>query len=167
VGQVVTQDHLSHLAVDWKRAGKRVVAAAGAFDLLHPGHIRLLEQARSLGDITVVGVEGDDRVRAAAAERAKSRASKIFVAWPITSSGERTEILAALAAVDYAVELGPLSLDEWVLRLRPDVFVQGGFDNALHNPNSAEAQGCKVLHIPLEPGYSTIGLVEKIQQLPQ
>jgi bifunctional ADP-heptose synthase (sugar kinase/adenylyltransferase) len=127
----------------------------------------LLEQARSLGDVVVVGIESDDRVHSAGAARAKSRPSKRSVVWPITPSPERAETVAALAAVDYAIELGALALDDWVLQLRPDVFVQGGFENALHNAPSAEAQGCKILHIPLEPGYSTIGLLEKIQQLPQ
>jgi rfaE bifunctional protein nucleotidyltransferase chain/domain len=167
VGQVVSQENLAAVAAERKRAGKRVVVAGGAFDLLHPGHIRLLEQARSLGDVVVVAVESDARVRGAAAERAKAHPSRPVPSWPITPSAERAETLAALAAVDYVVELDALSLEDWIRRFRPDVFVQGGFENALGDPAGLEGTGCKILHIPLEPGFSTATLIERIQHLPQ
>jgi rfaE bifunctional protein nucleotidyltransferase chain/domain len=167
MGQVIGPELLTSMAAAWRRAGQRLVAAGGAFDLLHPGHIRLLEQARSLGDVVVVGVESDARVRAAAAERAKLRPTRHATTWPITPSAERAETLAALAAVDYAAELGDLSLEDWIKRLRPDVFVQGGFENLLRDAASLEQVGCKILHIPLEPGFSTESVIERIQQLPQ
>src|SRR5271156_5985970 len=79
---------------EWKRNGKRVVCVVGVFDLLHPGHIRLLEQARASGDILVVGVQSDAFARK---EKGPNR--------PVTPAGERAEILSALAAVDFVVEL--------------------------------------------------------------
>ncbi|HYL69590.1 MAG TPA: adenylyltransferase/cytidyltransferase family protein, partial [Candidatus Limnocylindria bacterium] len=101
LGKVVSQGELILHRSEWKRNGKRVAFASGSFDLLHPGHVRLLEQARELGDVLVVGVESDAAVRA---KSNKLTAQKKNLARPITPADERMEILAALAAVDYVVE---------------------------------------------------------------
>ena len=104
---IVSQSELILQRGEWKRNGKRVVCAAGAFDLLHPGHIRLLEQARGLGDIVVVALQSDASVRSSAAQSAtrggagESRAGQSAAARPITPANERAEILTALAAVDW------------------------------------------------------------------
>ena len=72
MGHVVSQDELILYRSEWKRNGKRVVFASGRFDLLHPGHIRLLEQARQLGEILVVGVESDASMRASSEDAVSS-----------------------------------------------------------------------------------------------
>jgi D-glycero-beta-D-manno-heptose 1-phosphate adenylyltransferase len=140
------------------------VCASGCFDLLHPGHIRLLEHASALGDILIVAIESD---RAAGARLASRNGSaKLAPARPIVPSAERAEILAALAAVECVVEFEGPSPREFLARLLPDVIVIGGSGGsdltARREFADLEAHGCKVAHIPLEPGYSTSRLIERI-----
>ncbi|MGD0402903.1 MAG: adenylyltransferase/cytidyltransferase family protein [Candidatus Acidiferrales bacterium] len=155
---VVSQSELILQRGEWKRNGKRVVCVVGVFDLLHPGHIRLLEQARASGDILVVGVQNDARARE---EKGPSR--------PVTPAAERAEILDALAAVDFAVILNDERPDEFLTRLAPDAVVQGrdtgSSKHAAEEISAAQAAGVKVIQIPPEPGHSTSRLVERIKQL--
>jgi len=156
LGQVVPPSQALLLRGDWKRSGVGVVCAAGRFDLLHPGHVRLLEQARDLGGILIAVVaaeDGDDPPSSS----------------PITPPVERAEILAALAAVDFAVELGTDGMDlaAFLTRLAPDVFVEGGpSDSATPIARSLAAAHTKVVHIPLEPGYSTGTILDRITRPP-
>jgi len=155
---VVTQSELILQRSEWKRNGKRVVCAIGVFDLLHPGHIRLLEQARALGDILVVGVESDARARE---EKGPSR--------PVTPAAERAEILEALMAVDFVVLLNDERADEFIARLAPDAVVQGRRTGSSKHTapeiGAAQAAEIKVIQIPPEPGHSTSRLIERIKQL--
>jgi rfaE bifunctional protein nucleotidyltransferase chain/domain len=156
LGQVVSQDELIVHRCAWKRNGKRVVFACGRFDLLHPGHIRLLEQARNLGEILVVGVESDGSIHALPGRR---ESAKNALELPITPASERMEILAALAAVDYAVEFDASTPRDLLALLEPDIIVVGGGDPVDRN------SGQKIVSIPLEPGFSTSRLIERITQL--
>jgi len=171
LAQVVSQDSLILQRRKWKDNGQCVVFVSGCFDLLHPGHIRLLEQARSHGDILIVGVQSDASVRnthagaAGTAELSSKRASR-----PITPGVERAEILAALAAVDYVVEFDDPSPTQLIERLGPDIIVEGAAapvkpekDTAARSPESLSP---KLVRILLEPGYSTSRLIERIQQQP-
>ena len=155
---VVSQSELILQRREWKRNGKRVVCATGVFDLLHPGHVRLLEQARASGDILVVGVQSDAFVRK---EKGPNR--------PVTPAGERAEILSALAAVDFVVILNDERADEFIARLAPDAVVQGREPSSgkqiASEIGAAQAAGAKVIQIPPEPGHSTSRLVERIKQL--
>ena len=134
-----------------------MVFASGRFDLLHPGHTRLLEQARSRGDILVVGVESDASI---AAQEGPGR--------PIYPAEERAEILVALAAVDYVVEYAGNSARALITRLSPDVVVRGGEagsqESSFREDDEVRAAGGEVIRIPLEPGHSTAGLIERITQ---
>jgi rfaE bifunctional protein nucleotidyltransferase chain/domain len=137
---------------------------SGCFDLLHPGHIRLLEHARSLGDILVVAIESD--ATAGARSTSGNGLAKQTLSRPIIPSAERAEILAALSAVDSVVEFEGPSPHELFTRLLPDVVAiggSGGSDQSAHREIAdLEARGCKVVRIPLEPGYSTTRLIERI-----
>lgn len=140
------------------------MCASGCFDLLHPGHIRLLEQARNLGEILIVAIESDAAVRA---RFPKADASiRNAAARPVTPAGERAEILAALAAVDYVTEFDGESPYGFLARLLPDVVVIGGSAGtngiAGRDANDLPRLGCKVVRVPLEPGYSTELLIERI-----
>jgi rfaE bifunctional protein nucleotidyltransferase chain/domain len=161
LGQVVSQGELILRRSEWKRNGRRVVCASGSFDLLHPGHIRLFEQARSFGDFLVVAVQGDASVRGQFGDAAK-------VARPVTPAAERMEIVAALAAVDFVVPFDEPSPRQFLLDFAPDVFIEGGSgaqrESGLHE-RELEALGCKIVHVPLEPGYSTAQLIERITHL--
>jgi rfaE bifunctional protein nucleotidyltransferase chain/domain len=156
VGHVVSQDELILYRSEWKRNGKRVVFASGRFDLLHPGHIRLLEQARQLGEILVVGVESDASMRASSRPNDAANSS---LERPITPASERMELLAALAAVDCAVEFDASTPKDLLTRLQPDVIVTGGSDPANRKAESM------IVSIPLEPGFSTSRLIDRITQL--
>jgi len=160
LSSVVSRDELIQLRQEWKQQGRKVVCVAGGFDLLHPGHIRLLEQARALGDVLVVAVEGDKSARRRAAQSSPAR--------PVTPAAERAEILSALAAVDCVAEFDDASPSSWPAQLLPDIFVTGGAagDEATRREDKAlAAQGCRVVRFPLEPGYSTSLLIDRIQQL--
>lgn len=137
------------------------MCASGSFDLLHPGHIRLLEQARSLGDFLAVAVQGDASVREQFGDAPKT-------VRPVTPAAERMEIVAALAAVDFVVPFEEASPHPFLLHFAPDVFVEGGSpaqrEFGLHQ-HELEALGCKIVHVPLEPGYSTAQLIERIANL--
>ncbi|MGA8143986.1 MAG: adenylyltransferase/cytidyltransferase family protein [Candidatus Acidiferrales bacterium] len=160
---MISQDELILHRSEWKRNGKRLVFASGSFDLLHPGHIRLLEQARAQGDLLVVGIESDASVR----EKHAGAASPLDR--PITPSAERAEIVAALASVDYAVEFDPRSSRALIARLAPEVIVKGGNPGsdraAFQEDEASSSAGSKVIRIPLEPGHSTARLLERIKNL--
>jgi rfaE bifunctional protein nucleotidyltransferase chain/domain len=155
---IVSQSELILQRADWKRNGKSVVCVAGAFDLLHPGHTRLLEQARGHGDILVVGLQSDANVQA-----------NLGCARPINPAIERAEIVAALTAVDYVTEFDETTPLEFVTRLAPDIWVRGGeagSDRDAYRDNDiVKAAGGKVVFIPLEPGYSTSLLIERVAEL--
>jgi rfaE bifunctional protein nucleotidyltransferase chain/domain len=164
LGKVVSQDELILHRSEWKRNGKRVVFASGSFDLLHPGHVRLLEQARGLGSVLVVGVESDAAVRA---KSGNATAANKSIARPITPADERMEILAALTAVDYVVEFDAPTPKDLLARFQADVVVEGGgeADPAFRDRSDAGATEPKIVHIPLEPGFSTSRLIDRIKQL--
>jgi rfaE bifunctional protein nucleotidyltransferase chain/domain len=170
LGEIISAEKLNALRADWRKAGKRVVLAAGAFDLLHPGHVRLLEQARGLGDVLVIAVEDDATVRAAAGRKDAASAATAGRR-PVNPQAERAETLAALAAVNYVVALSNMSADEYARGFEADIYVQGGanptsrFFDASAAPKKAD--GVRIVRIPLEPGFSTTALIERIQQLPQ
>jgi rfaE bifunctional protein nucleotidyltransferase chain/domain len=125
----------------------------GCFDLLHPGHIRLLEQARSLGDALVVGLNSDASVR-----RVKGDSR------PLIRETERAEVLAALAAVDFVAIFDEATPREIIARLLPDVLVKGADWGADEIVGRAEVEGAggKVVSIPLQPGYSTTRILQRI-----
>jgi cytidyltransferase-like protein len=176
---VVSQSELILQRQEWKRNGKRVVCVAGAFDLLHPGHVRLLEQARGLGEILIVALQSDESVRVAAEQAAKlvgalgvpapAAAARDLAGGPITPAGERAEILAALSAVDFVAIFDEPTATAFLARLAPEVLAQGGeagsSENAYVDDDAVTAAGGQVVRLPLEPGYSTSRLVERITQI--
>jgi len=164
VGKIISLDELILQRPQWKADGRRLVFVAGCFDLLHPGHIRLLEQARDHGELLVVGVLSDASVIAEAAAKTEAPGK---VKRPITCASERCEILAALAMVDYAFEFSDCAVEDVLNRLGPDAVIEGsdpsGRDSAVRK--AAIRAGLDVVRIPLEPGHSTSLLIERITQL--
>ena len=135
--------------------GKTVVFTNGVFDLLHPGHIRYLRDARALGDLLIVGLNSDRSVKALA--KAPDR--------PINSENERAEVLAALASVDAVVVFDEETPHEIISALQPDVLVKGADwgENAIVGRDVVEARGGKVIRIALAEGYSTTKIIERIR----
>ena len=140
-----------------RASGRTSVFTNGVFDLLHPGHVRYLQQARSLGDALIVGVNSD---RSARANKGALR--------PITPEDERAEILASLACVDGAVIFDEETPQRLVEQLQPDVLVKGAdwAEHAIVGREVIEARGGRVVRVPLEPGYSTTGIVDRVRRVP-
>lgn len=140
----------------WKQEGKTVVFTNGCYDLLHPGHIRLLEQARSLGEVLILALNSDASVR-----RAKGPNR------PLLSEGERTEVALALEAVDAVTLFDEDTPRELIAEVLPDVLVKGAdWSHFIAGREEVEAAGGRVLTIALEPGYSTTNIVESILNTP-
>ena len=143
-------------AAHWRReAAGPVVFTNGVFDLLHPGHVELLESARAEGAALIVGVNSDASVR-----RLGKGADR-----PLSSEVARARMLAGLAAVDCVVlfdEDTPLSL---IQALAPDVLVKGSdyAREAIVGADWVEARGGRVVRVPLVPGFSTTSLVERLR----
>jgi len=151
--KVKTARELLPLLDKLRRSGKKVVFTNGCFDLLHSGHVRYLRQARSAGDLLVVGLNSDRSVREL---KGPGR--------PLVPEGERAELLAALEMVDYVVIFDEPTPRELIKAVRPRVLVKGGDwkREEIAGASEVEADGGRVLIVPLVPGRSTTGLIERI-----
>ncbi len=138
-----------------KRNGRRIVFTNGCFDLLHPGHVCILQQARELGDALIVGLNSDASVRQLKGEGR-----------PVLPERERAEILAALECVDAVVIFDEVTPREVIARLLPDVLVKGGDwpGNQIVGREEVEAAGGRVVSIPVVPGYSTTEILRRIRE---
>ena len=137
-----------------KRNGKKVVFTNGCFDLLHPGHIRSLEAARSLGDALVVGINSDESVRSL---KGQGR--------PVIPEQERAEILASLECVDAVLIFNESTPQRVVAALLPDVLVKGGDwpGNQIVGREEVQAAGGTVVLVDVVEGYSTTEILKKIR----
>ena len=153
---MLTVDEAAAVAAAARREGRRVVFTNGVFDLLHPGHVRYLQAARALGDLLIVWVNSD---RSVGANKGAGR--------PITPERERAEILAALACVDAVAVFDEDTPAEIVRQIQPDVLVKGAdwAADAIVGRETVEARGGRVVRIPVEAGWSTSGLIDKIRSL--
>jgi len=135
----------------------KLVFTNGCFDILHPGHVDLLARARALGDGLILGLNSDASVRRIKGDVAGPRR-------PVNPQAERAFVLAGLESVDFVVvfdEATPLSL---IQAVGPQVLVKGGdwpLDKIVGR-DAVEAAGGTVVSLPLLPGYSTTGLIERL-----
>jgi D-beta-D-heptose 7-phosphate kinase / D-beta-D-heptose 1-phosphate adenosyltransferase len=150
--KVVSWSELISRVALWKANGERVVFTNGCFDLLHIGHISVLEQARRFGDKLIVAINGDASVREL---KGPSR--------PIVGENERARVLAALAAVDAVVVFGEPTPLELIKAARPDVIVKGGDYNpdTVVGAREVESWGGHVRIVPTIEGFSTTRLIAK------
>jgi rfaE bifunctional protein nucleotidyltransferase chain/domain len=156
MGIVIPIERLGRLGEELRRESLRIVFTNGHFDLLHVGHLRYLQAARALGDTLVVGVNDD------AVTRARKGPDR-----PILPQGERAELLAGLACVDYVTIFHEPTAEAAVRLLRPDVYVKGGD----YGPGGADLPEARVVAeydgetviLPLEPDRSTSALVAAIR----
>ena len=136
----------------WRNEGKRVVFTNGCYDILHPGHLRLLEAARSLGDVLILALNTD-----ASVQRIKGPSR------PILSQDFRASAAMGLAAVDAVTFFDEDTPRELIAELLPDFLVKGAdWSHFIAGREEVEAAGGQVLALPLEPGYSTTNLVQQI-----
>lgn len=151
-GKVMTREE----AAAWRdTVPGALVFTNGVFDLLHPGHVTLLETARSLGAVVVVGVNTDASVRRL--EKGPGR--------PVNPEGARARVLAALAAVDAVVLFDEDTPLELVHALRPDIIVKGADypRDRIVGADFVEARGGRVVRVPLVPETSTTRIVERLR----
>lgn len=135
--------------------GKRIVFTNGVFDILHPGHVRYLRDARALGDLLIVGVNSDRSVKALA--KAANR--------PINGEAERAEVLGALASVEAVVIFDEDTPHAIISALQPDILVKGADwgENDIVGRDVVEARGGRVVRVQLAEGYSTTRLIERVR----
>jgi rfaE bifunctional protein nucleotidyltransferase chain/domain len=156
VGAFYSRGELVEQRARWKREGKTVVFTNGCYDLLHPGHIRLLEQARGLGDILILALNSDASVR-----RMKGPSR------PMISESGRASMALALAAVDAVTLFDEDTPRELIGAVLPDVLVKGAdWSHFIAGREEVEAAGGRVLTVSLEPGYSTTNIVERMNTQP-
>ena len=145
-------------AVRWvsqlRANGKRIVFTNGVFDLLHPGHVRYLKEARALGDALIVGVNSDRSARALAKGPGR----------PINTESDRAELLAALECVDATVTFDEPTPHAIIAALQPDILVKGAdwAEGTIVGADIVEARGGRVVRIAMAEGYSTTAIVRKI-----
>jgi len=142
------------LVATLRSAGRAIVFTNGVFDLLHPGHVRCLKHARSLGGALIVGVNSDRSVRA---NKGPSR--------PITPELERAEIVGALACVDGVVIFDDETPHTIISVIQPDILVKGDdwAEDAIVGRDIVEARGGRVVRVPIDKGFSTTTIVQKIR----
>lgn len=152
VGRLYERAELIRARREWKQQSKTVVFTNGCYDLLHPGHIRLLEQCRSLGDVLILALNTDESVR-----RFKGPSR------PLIPQHLRAEVASGLAAVDAVVFFDEDTPRELIAEVLPDVLIKGAdWTHFIAGREEVEAAGGKVLAVALEPGYSTTNIVETI-----
>jgi D-beta-D-heptose 7-phosphate kinase/D-beta-D-heptose 1-phosphate adenosyltransferase len=152
---MLTRDEAVAFVARERTRGRVIVFTNGVFDILHPGHVRYLRDARALGDLLIVGVNSDRSVRAL--NKAPDR--------PINSETERCEVLSALANVDAVVVFDEDTPHDIITAIQPDILVKGADwgEHAIVGRDIVEARGGKVVRIPLAEGYSTTKILERIR----
>jgi rfaE bifunctional protein nucleotidyltransferase chain/domain len=150
---ILSLDELCEVREELRRAGRRVVFTNGCFDLLHPGHVRYLQQARALGDALIVALNSDRAVREL---KGASR--------PILNEDERAEVMAALGCVDYVIVFDDVSPRATIAALLPDVLVKGGdwSVDQIIGREEVEAAGGQVMKLPFVEGVSTTDVISRI-----
>lgn len=158
MGEIIPINQLSH-RIEFLRSKNKdlvVVATNGCFDILHVGHIRFLQKAKSYGDILIVGLNSDFSVKKI---KDKSR--------PINNENERAEILAALRSVDLVSIFNEENALNFLKEVNPDIYVKGDeydLDN-LQEAKQVKATGGKIILIPMIPGASSTNIIEKLKKL--
>lgn len=151
--KIKSLDEIVRIRHGLQKQKRKVVFTNGCFDILHVGHVRYLNHARSLGDALVVGLNSDSSVRAI---KGDSR--------PIVPGPERAEVLAALASVDYVFLFDDLTPGRVIDLIVPDVLVKGAdwSISEIVGRDTVENAGGVVLNVPLVEGSSTTGIIEKV-----
>jgi rfaE bifunctional protein nucleotidyltransferase chain/domain len=151
---VMTQDAAARWRERLGREQKRVVFTNGVFDILHPGHVRYLAEARRQGDALIVAINSDRSVRAI---KGPTR--------PVNPEGERAEVVAALACVDAAVVFDQDTPHDIISLIQPDVLVKGAdwAADRIVGRDIVEARGGVVIRVGIEEGHSTTAIVEKLR----
>lgn len=155
--KIVSANALAEEAKAFRAEEKRIVLTNGCFDLLHVGHVRYLQAARSLGDALAVALNSDASVRALKGEGR-----------PINPEADRAEVLAALECVDYVAIFSEMRATRFLEAVKPAIYVKGG-DYTLETLDREERAvlekiGAEIKILPLQPGYSTSRLISRLHE---
>ena len=153
--RILTRQDLVRLAEELRAAGKRIVTTNGCFDILHVGHVRVLQAAKDLGDVLIVGVNSDESVRKL---KGPTR--------PVNSEADRAEVLANLKSVDYVTVFGEETASELLECIKPHIYAKGAdyTTSSLPETPTVQSYGGEIAFLELVPGKSTSAIVAKIQQ---
>jgi len=152
MGTIYTPSALLEVRTAWRAAGKAVVFRNGCYELLHAGHIRLLEKARTLGDVLILALNTD-----ASVSRLKGPTR------PLIGQDERARMAAAVQAVDAVTFFDEDTPRELIAKLLPDILVKGAdWSHFVAGREEVEAAGGKVVLLPLEPGFSTTNIEKEL-----
>jgi rfaE bifunctional protein nucleotidyltransferase chain/domain len=156
--KIIDWDELPAWRAAVRASGQKLVVTNGCFDILHPGHVIYLENARNRGDALLVGLNGDDATRQL---KGPGR--------PVNAEADRAVVLAALESVTGVCIFAEIAAIKFLSAARPDIYVKGG-DYTLETLNqderrAVEQAGGKIVIIPLVPGKSTTAVLEKISRL--
>jgi rfaE bifunctional protein nucleotidyltransferase chain/domain len=155
VAKLKTAGELAVIRSQMAARGQKLVLTNGCFDLLHAGHVRYLQGARALGEALVVALNGDDSVRALKGPKR-----------PINDERDRAEVLAGLACVDFVTIFQAPRVTDVITKVKPHVYAKGGdYTPATLDPDeraALEGAGADIKILPLVPGKSTTGMLEKL-----
>lgn len=155
MAKIISVNQISSLSKNLRKSGKKIVLAGGCFDVIHPGHIIFLEKAKLAGDILIVILESDEKIK-----KLKG------INRPVRNQKERAKILSALQAVDYVVMLPFMNkdkeYDQLIMKIKPDVIAATAKDaNNAHHQRSAKLSGAKFKLVTKMIGnYSTSKLLK-------
>ncbi|MDP9253975.1 MAG: adenylyltransferase/cytidyltransferase family protein [Verrucomicrobiota bacterium] len=156
--KIVSLEELAAISEKLRAAGKKLVVTNGCFDLLHLGHVKYLQAARDLGDALAVGINSDASVRAL---KGQGR--------PLNAERDRAAVVAALACVDYVTIFSEERATRFLTAAHPAIYVKGGDykTNTLNREERAalERMGTEIRILPLEVGYSTSGMIERLRKI--
>jgi D-glycero-beta-D-manno-heptose 1-phosphate adenylyltransferase len=152
--RVLDRQELARLSAELRAAGKKIVVTNGCFDILHVGHVRVLNAARELGDVLIVGLNSDESTR-----RLKGPTR------PVNNEADRAEVLVNLRSVDYVSVFGEDTAIELLTAIKPHIYAKGAdYTNAtLPEAPTVESFGGEIRFLELVPGKSTTNIVTKIQ----
>lgn len=139
-----------------KNKDLKIVATNGCFDILHVGHVRSLQKAKTFGDMLVVGINSDKSIRT---NKGDSR--------PINNESHRIEVIASLSCVDIVTIFDELTAEKFLELIKPDIYVKGSDYNLEDLPEAklVRKYNGKVIGIPIVPNQSTTSVIDKIKQL--
>lgn len=151
--KAITLKRLADIIPKLKKQGKNIVFTNGCFDLLHYGHAKYLEIAKSKGDILIVGVNSDSSVKIIKGDKR-----------PIVGERDRLNLIASLESVDFAVIFNQATPLELIMRIRPDIIIKGAdwSEDEIVGGSFVKGYGGRVLTIKLVKGLSTTNLIKKI-----
>ena len=152
MGDIYTREELVKARRSWREEGKTVVFTNGCYDILHPGHVRLLEKSRAQGDILILALNTDDSV---ARLKGPTR--------PLLDQDQRAKMVSALQAVDAVTFFDEDTPRKLIAEVLPDILIKGAdWAHFVAGREEVEAAGGKVLLLPLEPGFSTTNIEKEL-----